>query len=49
VTFKFIEGGSVHSLPWTELLTMDETLFESIDDVTEGLNVMDDSITIKLL
>ena len=50
--FKFIEDGSVHSLPWTELLTMDETPFESIDDVTEGLNVMapwydDDSIGIQ--
>ena len=52
VTFKFVEGGSVHSLPWTELLTMDETPFVSIDDVTEGMNVMapwydDDSITIQ--
>ena len=50
MTFKFVEGGSVHSLPWTELLTMDETPFVSIDDVTEGMNVMapwydDDSIT----
>ena len=52
VTFKFVEGGTVHSLPWTELLTMDETPFESVDDLTEGVNVMapwydDNSVTIQ--
>ena len=52
VTFKFVDGGTVHSLPWTELLTMDETLFESLDDLTEGVSVMapwydDDTLTIN--
>ena len=52
VAFKFVEGGSVHSLLWTELLTMDETPFESVDDLTEGVNVMapwydDNSLTIQ--
>ena len=53
MTFKLVEGGSVLSLPWTELPTMDETPFVSTDDddVTEGMNVMapwyDDSITIQ--
>ena len=30
----------VHSLLWTELLTMDETLFEYLDDLPEGVSVM---------
>lgn len=52
VSFKFIEGGTVHSLPWTELLTMEEIPFESLDDLTEGVNVMapwydDSSLTIQ--
>ena len=49
VTFKFVEGGTVHSLPWTELLTMDETPFESVDDLTEGVNAWydDNSVTIQ--
>ena len=40
ITFKFIEGGSIHSLPWTELLTAEESLFETYDDITEGLTVL---------
>ena len=52
ITFKFVDGGTVHSLPWTELLTMDETLFESLDDLAEGVSVMapwydDDTLTIN--
>ena len=47
-----MEGGTVHSLPWTELLAMDETPFDSLDDLTEGLCVMapwydDNSLTIN--
>ena len=52
VSFRFVEGGTVHSLPWTELLTINETPVESLDDLTEGVNVMapwydDNSITIQ--
>ena len=49
VLFKFIEGGIVHSLPWIELLTMDETTFECVDELAEDVNVMapwyDNSVT----
>ena len=37
ISFKFIEGGT---LAWTELLTMDETPFESVDELAECVNVM---------
>lgn len=52
VSFKFVEGGTCHSLPWTELLTMDEIPFESPENLTEGVNVMapwydDNSLTIQ--
>jgi hypothetical protein len=35
VSIKFVEGGTVHSLPWSELLTLDEVPFESLEVVVE--------------
>ena len=40
VTIRFIEGGTVHSLPWSELLTIEETPFESVEAVMECVNVL---------
>ena len=30
----------MHSLPWSELLTLDEVLFESLEAVDESVNVL---------
>ena len=37
VAFRFVDGGTEHSLPWTELLTKDETPFESYEQLSMGL------------
>ena len=42
VFFKFVEGekGKVHSLPWTELLTLEELPFPDSADVSVGTKVL---------
>lgn len=40
MAIKFVEGGTVHSLPWSELLTLDEVPFESLEAVDECGNVL---------
>ena len=39
ISFKFVDGGTVHSIPWSELLDEQEFPFESFDDITEGLKI----------
>lgn len=41
VSFRFTEGSDkIHSLPWSELLTVDEIPFEALADITEGMKVL---------
>ena len=40
VTFHFVDGGTEHSLQWTELLTTDETPFESYEQLSIGMHVL---------
>ena len=40
VAIKFIEGGTVHLLPLSELLTLDEVPFESLEAVEECGDVL---------
>ena len=40
MAIKFLEGGTVHSLPWSELLTLDEVPFESLEAVLESAKIL---------
>ena len=40
VAFRFVDGGTEHSLQWTELLTIDETPFESYEQLSMGMHIL---------
>ena len=40
MSIKFVEDGTVHSLPWSELLTLEEAPFESLEAVVECVNIL---------
>lgn len=38
--FIFKVGSRIYSLEWTDLLTLEEVLFESSEDLTEGTRIL---------